>query len=104
MNSRYFYYASSSTTTQRRSRHSTDTVLEFMPKCHRQLRAKDLAKVPKRRLERDSNLPFGRKAPNLLNLQISHLVMIPYYIYHTYIIKIIKYMIYVEIILQTILR
>ena len=38
----------------------------FSPKCHRQLRVKDLPKVPMRRLEWDSNLrPFGGKAPNL---------------------------------------
>src|SRR6218665_3957199 len=36
------------------------------PKCHRQLRIKDLPKVPTWRLERDSNpQPFGRKASNL---------------------------------------
>jgi len=38
----------------------------FTPKRHRQLRMKDLPKVPMWRLERDSNLrPFGRKASNL---------------------------------------
>src|SRR6218665_2673308 len=44
----------------------------FMPKRHRQLRVKDLRKVPTRRLERDSNSqPFGRKAMNLpMNHQI----------------------------------
>src|SRR6218665_3110904 len=36
------------------------------PRRHRQLRVKDLPKVPTWRLERDSNLrPFGRNSPNL---------------------------------------
>jgi len=39
----------------------------FTPKRHRQLRVKDLPKVPTWRPERDSNpRPFGRKAMNLL--------------------------------------
>src|SRR6218665_1312668 len=38
----------------------------FTPKCHRQLRVKDLPKVPTWRLEWDSNQRhFGRKATNL---------------------------------------
>src|SRR6218665_1638765 len=38
----------------------------FMPKRHRQLRVKELPKVPTWRLERDLNpRPFGRKALNL---------------------------------------
>src|SRR6218665_675031 len=38
----------------------------FTPKRHRQLRVKDLPKVPTWRLERDSNpQPFGRKVTNL---------------------------------------
>ena len=38
----------------------------FTPKRHRQLRGKDLLKVPTWWLEQDPNLrPFGRKAPNL---------------------------------------
>src|SRR6218665_1549996 len=38
----------------------------FTSKRHRQLRVKDLPKVPTWRLERDSNpRPFGRKATNL---------------------------------------
>ena len=55
------------TTTQRRSRlqHSYCVGINT-PKHFWQLWVKDLPKVPKLRLERDSNLrPFGRKAPNL---------------------------------------
>src|SRR6218665_3047768 len=38
----------------------------FTPKRHRQLRMKDLTKVPPWRLQRDSNPPlFGLKVPNL---------------------------------------
>src|SRR6218665_685535 len=38
----------------------------FTPKRHRQLRVKDLLKVPTWRLERDWNpRPFGRKASNI---------------------------------------
>src|SRR6218665_831472 len=38
----------------------------FTSKCHRQLREKDLPKVPRWPLERDSNpRSFGRKAPSL---------------------------------------
>jgi len=42
----------------------------FKPKHHRQLRMKDLPKIPMWQLERNSNpWPFGRKA---LNLPMSH--------------------------------
>jgi len=38
----------------------------FTPKCHRQLRVKDLPKVPTWRLKQDSNpQPFWRKTTNL---------------------------------------
>src|SRR6218665_3038470 len=58
-----------SATTQKRSRHSTDRPLlcrSFSPNLHRQLRVKDLPKVPTWRVERNSNpRPSGRKASTL---------------------------------------
>ena|SRR6218665_1143770 len=59
IHSGYFNSASSSPLL---GRQSTDTVSEF----HRQLRVKDLPKVPTWRLERDSNpRPLERNASNL---------------------------------------
>ena len=63
----YFYSTSSSPLLPRGAR-DTAWILcpSFNPKRHRQLRVKDLPKVPTWQLERDSNpRPFGRKAPNL---------------------------------------
>src|SRR6218665_99238 len=65
----YFYSASSSPLLLRGPA-DTARILQWRsctPKRHRQLRGKDLPKVPMGRLERDSNpRPFGRKATNLL--------------------------------------
>ena len=68
IHSGYFYSTSSSPLLLRGALdYSIDTVLELiMAKRYRQLRVKDLPKVPTWRLEWDSNLrPSGRKAPIL---------------------------------------
>src|SRR6218665_445284 len=60
----YFYSAPS--TTQRRSHTARILCRSFTPKRHRQMRVKDLSKVPTWRLERDLNPRLlGRKATNL---------------------------------------
>jgi len=63
------FYSTSSSPLLLRGAPNTARILcrGFTPKRHRQLRVKDLSKVPMWRLELDSNLwPFGRKALNLL--------------------------------------
>src|SRR6218665_991235 len=71
IHSRYFYSASSSPLLLRGTPDATRILCQsFTPKCHRQLRVKDLPKVPTRRLEWDLNpRPFGRK---VMNLPMSH--------------------------------
>src|SRR6218665_661545 len=62
------FYSASSRPLLHRGAPDTARILcrSFTPKRHRQLRVKDLPKVPTGRLERDSNpRPFGRKATNL---------------------------------------
>src|ERR687897_366278 len=65
----YFYSASSSPLLLRSAPdYSNDTACVGVntPKRHRQLRVKDLPKVPRQRLEWDSNpRPSGHKAPNV---------------------------------------
>ena len=73
IHSGYFYNASSGPLLLR-SAPDTAWILHqsFMPMCHRQLRVKDLPKVPTWQLERDSNpRPFGR------NLRIYQWATIP---------------------------
>src|SRR6218665_400182 len=67
----YFYSASSSPLLLRGAPDNARILCQsFMPKCHRQLRVKDLPKVPMWQLEWDSNpRTFGRKA---INLPMSH--------------------------------
>src|SRR6218665_1475111 len=79
----YFYCASSSPLL-RTSALDTARILcqRFTPKHHRQLRVKDLLKVPMRRLDRDLNLqPFGGKAPNLPTRH--HATQMPWSVYET---------------------
>ena len=67
IHSSYFHNDSSSPILLR-SASDTERILcrSFTPKLHRQLRVKDLPKVPTRRIQRDSNLrPFKRKTSNL---------------------------------------
>src|SRR6218665_1054110 len=63
----YFYSASSGRILLRGAPNTAPILCRnFTPKRHRQLRVKDLPKVPSWRLERDSNQrPFGRKASAL---------------------------------------
>ena len=81
---RYFYSASSSPLLLR-GVSNTPLILcrRFTPKSHRQLRVKDLPKVPTWRLERDLNpRPFGRKVTNLpMNCLTPRLLYINIYIY-----------------------
>ena len=67
IHSGYFYSASSSPILLKGAPDTARILCwNFTPKRHRQLRVKDLYKVPTWRMERDLNLrPFGRKAPNL---------------------------------------
>ena len=63
-----YFYSVSSSPLLLRGAPDTGWILcrSFTPKRHRQLRVKDLPKVPTWRLERDSKpRPFGRKATNL---------------------------------------
>ena len=80
IHSGYFYSASSSTLILRGAP-GTARILcrSFTPKHHRQLRVKDLPKVPTWRLEWNSNTrPFGQKETNLpMSHQTPH---IPYFI------------------------
>src|SRR6218665_2769526 len=65
---------------QVRSRQITDSLLcrSFTPKRHRQMRVMDLAKVPKRRLERDSDpRPSSRKASPLPMRQYVSTIDVP---------------------------
>jgi len=63
----YFYSASSSLLLLRGAPDTARILFRsFTPKRHGQLQVKDLPKVPKWRLERESNpWPFGRKVTNL---------------------------------------
>jgi len=64
----YFYDSASSSPLLLRGAPNTARILcrSFTPKRQRQLRVKDLPKVPTWQLDRESNLrPFGPKAPNL---------------------------------------
>ena len=67
IHSGHFYSASSSPLLLRGTVNTARILCRsFTPKHHRQLRVKDLPKVPTWRLERDSNpRPFGRKVTNL---------------------------------------
>src|SRR6218665_413763 len=67
IHSGYFYIASSSPLLLRGAPDTAQILCRsFTPKRHRQLRVKDLPKVPTWRPERDSNpRHFGRKAKNL---------------------------------------
>ena len=63
------FYSASSSSLLLRGAPDTAPILcrSFLPKRHRQLRVKDLLKVPTWRLEQDANpRPFERKATNLL--------------------------------------
>src|SRR6218665_1210870 len=62
------FYSASSSPSLLRSTSDTARILcrSFTPKSHRQLRVKDLPKVPTWQLDRDSNpRPSGRKASTL---------------------------------------
>src|SRR6218665_3751264 len=90
IHSGYFYSASSvrcyseALPLAARIHHDTAGILyrSFTPQRHKQLRVKDLPKVPTWRLERDSNPgPFGRKATNnhaatYLSFILTHLLLI----------------------------
>src|SRR6218665_1920045 len=67
IHSRYFFSASSSPLLLSGAPHTARVLCwSFTPKHHRQLRVKDLPKVPTWRPERDSNQrAFGQKATNL---------------------------------------
>src|SRR6218665_119786 len=61
------FYSASSSSLLRSGAPDTARILCRSFTHHKQLRMKDLPKVPTWRLERDSNpRPFGRKVPNLL--------------------------------------
>src|SRR5688572_2245967 len=63
---RYLYSAPSRFLLRGAPDYSADTESEFHAEAHEQLRAKDLPRVPTRRLEVDSNpQPSGCKAPNI---------------------------------------
>src|SRR6218665_1657112 len=66
IHSDHLYSTSSSPLVLRSAPHTARILCRSVtPKRHRQLRVKDLPKVPTRRLERDSNpRPFERKASN----------------------------------------
>src|SRR6218665_1828398 len=89
IHSAYFYSASSSPLPLRGAPNTARTLCQsFTPKRHRQLRVKNLSKVPTWQLERDSNQrPFGRKAsnlpmshhaPHLLDISCTYSVLILY--------------------------
>ena len=63
---RYLYSAPSRYLLRGAPEYSADTESEFHAEAHEQLRARDLPRVPTRRLEVDSNpQPSGCKAPNI---------------------------------------